>query len=69
MGRKGKYAAILNCRVNSQNVWALEFRYSVSATEYFEGEGCLAKRIRKLLNRQLRFDFSRHAPYGPKWQI
>ncbi|MCL2075297.1 MAG: hypothetical protein FWH15_02430 [Betaproteobacteria bacterium] len=22
-----------------------------------------------LLNRQLRFDFSRHAPYGPKWQI
>ena len=33
---------------DSQNVWALEFRYSVSATEYFEGEGCLAKRIRKL---------------------
>ena len=22
-----------------------------------------------LLNWQLRFDFSRHAPYGPKWQI
>jgi len=29
----------------------------------------LAGRKTKLLNRQLRFDFSRHAPYGPKWQI
>jgi len=27
------------------------------------------KSILYLLNRQLRFDFSRHAPYGPKWQI
>ncbi|MCL2021851.1 MAG: hypothetical protein FWG81_07110 [Betaproteobacteria bacterium] len=31
--------------------------------------GLLIAFLHYLLNRQLRFDFSRHAPYGPKWQI